>query len=1631
MPTPLSTSGLHVKLGYTGTGTMSPGSNALTAVGFTALPWQGSGTPFTAPDIGTQISVIGAGASMPFVPAFGPVGKMLVSTVASVVSGASCTLADTASNNTQPGAANVVIYRKVSTKAGSIKISWNITSIARSTLSFTVESRNGSMVATAGMPVLVYHDTLGVMWGGSIHSVKCTNATAFPGDMLTFEITCNSWAVLLDRRLMSPYILTGGVFSSRTLRQVTESLVYDYCDSEGLEVDSIVGPTIDLDVSGRADKSIAQALDIAMTKCNDATHAHVWYVSPWKVVTVKEALTNNAPWHISDADASEKDVLVSLDFETSREKLANHVYLEAGLVLGPSTTESFTGNGTTEDWAVTKPIGAIPALTVNGVTQTVGIKNGTTTFEWYWILGGNAIVRGTHAILTSSQTLAIAYRPTSSQIFVGRDSTAIDRVASIESGTGQWDIKQSYSVPLEVAAGQAAADSVTAQFSEVPQSLLFETYKPLLDIAQIMTVTLAQFVLGAAKFLIDTVDLMTDENQLKWSVHCVKGPLVGDYVTAFIAMTSGGDATGGGISSGASRMPDPAAPNITSATAAPTYGLLGTTSVFGFSGMITLPTTDPNYGHLAEIIIEAVPPGATGGIIIARILAANFGASTVAYSGGQFLQTGTGASWSLRFTAFNEFGTNTVPPVTVTSIAINASAITAVTGAEHGSSRYADPTTRLVHLLVDIACTINASQVPQTAMTWISSDNGITFVPIGWARITTVGQVIQWDRLVPGAAQTWKVAAAAGAIDYVGGVAIPAASLPAGTVISAGFAVAGLAVPAASNGITATIAAAATAKYTSDGTAYGYVAPISYTDPTGTSTDFFVRVTVQDYDSGGTALGPEKPHMGTQITGAGNVHTNDNPLLITYYSGLHHIKVRIYVANRVSQNTGDFSNAGTNTLQNVSFNGGGATSSFDISITIPAGALDLTRSDANSVGYGLTKDPTTSKLIPGTDNNTNMFQNPGFEINNLDQWTPDIAGTGYFNITTFATNGGLKAATLGGSHGGGYQRFSCRPNEQLFIQADQYGFSGSNGVCQIYVRWLDGTKTSLGLDVASGDLASKNSAFHRVALMVTAPAGAAYADIYPAFASSNTSGFYIVDNAFCARQTPSGPGTTPDGNGGVKLGTSNLSNLVMNPGFEDGVVGTSNIPHWTTTAGSWLLQANPSAFAGANVLLNNAPNSAMQGESIACRPGDLLYVEAFVLFSTGGGSTGTIDVVLDTYDASGALVGSPTFIPAAAYPAATEASASNLWLKINANATVPAGVSSVRPRIHAVTATGAGIWLVDNVFVGRQPSTGPGSEPDGFGGSQAKLAAPLTFLSNQIALALLGVSTAYLAAAAVDATKMAANAVTAANGALAANAVVDNNVANVGVAKLIAGTTIFTGDVFLSRGSGNPVIALQNTGMFLYSVASGSTGLTGSPYVAIQSSGIGVFSGGNPSVTINSSSVNLWSVNGNTSNPYVSLSSSSITIQASNFTTSISASQIQLSHVSGATLTLNTSAVTILNGSYSVTINATSVVISNGSNSMTLNSSNLTLVGSTGNVVIGSGGLVVTFSGFGATTILGQTVFCFSLDFTASVGTINFSSSRSTTSASTGFASALPANPAGYMDVNVAGAARKMPYYFG
>jgi hypothetical protein len=480
------------------------------------------------------------------------------------------------------------------------------------------------------------------------------------------------------------------------------------------------------------------------------------------------------------------------------------------------------------------------------------------------------------------------------------------------------------------------------------------------------------------------------------------------------------------------------------------------------------------------------------------------------------------------------------------------------------------------------------------------------------------------------------------------------------------------------------------------------------------------------------------------------------------------------------------------------------------------------------------------------------------------------------------------------------------------------------------------------------------------------------------------------------------------------LGTTSLdpTNMVQNGDFELGI-----FYGWSVAFGTAAIVSSPAVGSFACSMSPNGSGFAGVWETLhhPVKPGAVIYAECSLNYT--GSAIGNGHAAIVFYDVTNTAISFNFSTAAVLIPG---------WQEVKLTATAPSNAVFVAFYASIQGEATSGVtWFVDNARMQQQVSTGAGTQPNGTGGVMLNIASPFDIVAQQLALQLASITNAYLGIAAVQAGNMAASSVTAANAAIAANTIVDGQVISVGVPKLLSGTNIFTGDVILSRGTGNPVIDLSNTGMFLYGSATGSSGLTSNPYVSITGSAIGVqASATGHAITITGSAITLWTVNGSASSPYLTLSATDLQISYGAYSLFVSAGEIQLSNGS-ATLTLLAGTITLSSGSYSTQITASQILMSNGSQFLSLTSSSVLLEYNSGNSIqLTPGTLSITLSGL-TSTISGNTITTNQVFAITSISTFQLNLTSGGFISWTGFTSS-GSSVVGFVEVVVGGSVFKI-----
>jgi len=337
-----------------------------------------------------------------------------------------------------------------------------------------------------------------------------------------------------------------------------------------------------------------------------------------------------------------------------------------------------------------------------------------------------------------------------------------------------------------------------------------------------------------------------------------------------------------------------------------------------------------------------------------------------------------------------------------------------------------DPATRLVYTTIGVT-PVWSGGVPALGTYYYSDDAGATYLPIGWATFTTVGQEVTFKRPGPVAALTCKVAMVVGAIAYDPTTRIAAASLPSGAVVSAAFAVAKLAKPGAGLITSLTVTAAGSGNWPYNvvvedaGRQYWSIPSISYSDAGALSDPnaFFVRITAQDLDASGNTVASEQAFAGTQVSESGATQIF-GPLMGEYgtvggsytrSANIGKVRLRVYVCNRINQTYASFSDTNAATLQ-AGIGSGAGYVDVVVSTTgaLPAGAIPGARvtgtvANATSATSATTATSATSATSAGYATSAGSASSAGYATSAGSAST--VPGSGISGAITMGASGAL------------------------------------------------------------------------------------------------------------------------------------------------------------------------------------------------------------------------------------------------------------------------------------------------------------------------------------------------------------------------------------------------------------------------------------------------------------------------------------------------------------------------------------------------------------------------------------------------------------------------------------------------
>ena len=414
---------------------------------------------------------------------------------------------------------------------GSINIDKRVEE--RSTASFTIMDEAGVFDFVRGQPVQILQP-----WAlPPFHLNEFSGFIDTPGQGkqwvgagLLHDISCMDNHYLADKRLVVKSYSTPG----QTAGDIVNDIFTDYLAAEGVVIGEI-----------QAGSVIAEAIFnyVKASECLDALQeltGFTWFIDETKQLYFIDRETNLSPWNLDGT--THWAIQNSSHLSTGNPLYRNTQYVRGGKGITVQQTENFTGDGTTKAFTVGYPIALKPEIWVNAVQVApalVGIKGIDTGMTCYWNKGDATI---TFEVAPGALPIEIKYYGQYPLISMAVSGDVANR-ASIEGTSGIVE-------EIVTEAQHESSDSINAsaqgkikQYCQDAERFIYQTYESGLSSGQLQEITYTPFGFTSHKMLIESINIITNGEDVRYNIVCITGPSVGSWAKFFANILKRQDAS--------------------------------------------------------------------------------------------------------------------------------------------------------------------------------------------------------------------------------------------------------------------------------------------------------------------------------------------------------------------------------------------------------------------------------------------------------------------------------------------------------------------------------------------------------------------------------------------------------------------------------------------------------------------------------------------------------------------------------------------------------------------------------------------------------------------------------------------------------------------------------------------------------------------------------------------------------------------------------------------------------------------------------------------------------------------------------------------------------------------------------
>jgi hypothetical protein len=381
-------------------------------------------------------------------------------------------------------------------RQGSLQMEWNLNQRARCSFEVIYPGAASSYYTPRpGHQVeILDFDNTTVLFAGSIEQVDDTLLWTPSGNKLQTRCTAVGWEQVADRFLVSN--TAHQVYTGQTLKAIVEDLVATYLSADGVTATGLpTGPTIDKAIFGYTNR-ISDAFN-ELSKLSGYwwrmdTARNVEFYQPSSASASGLSITSSSANHIG-----------SVKVRRDRSQYRNKQFLSNVMVTTTPPAETFKGDGAQRTFVLGYEVYSVPTVTLNGGAQTVGIRDLDTGKDWYWSKGSADLVQDSgDTVLTSSDTLSVAYVGQYEMIRAVTDSAEVTDRANIEGGSGVYEWITGDGVSMNTAAAaDAFAQALIDRNAPIPSIVTIETDTTGVRPGQYVPITLADLGLSGNFFV--------------------------------------------------------------------------------------------------------------------------------------------------------------------------------------------------------------------------------------------------------------------------------------------------------------------------------------------------------------------------------------------------------------------------------------------------------------------------------------------------------------------------------------------------------------------------------------------------------------------------------------------------------------------------------------------------------------------------------------------------------------------------------------------------------------------------------------------------------------------------------------------------------------------------------------------------------------------------------------------------------------------------------------------------------------------------------------------------------------------------------------------------------------------------